>query len=973
MLASTLSRAAASVWAKSRKGDDAALPLHVHMADSGAVASLLWNQWLPESVKRTIANAFDGDHSQARTFVTWMAAVHDLGKASPAFTTQVPLLAHVMERAGLAFPLSENERKHAPHSVVSHLLLERWLVERHGWRAPVARTIAVIPGGHHGVPPSETDLADGVRRPEWLGDSDLWLAVQTELADYAAAVSGANTLVPKWGKRALPVTVQVLATAIVIVSDWIASDDDLFPYQDGRPSTERAEEAWIRLRLPSAWHAEILPASAEELFLQRFNLPPGATLWPVQRVAVAAARKMKVPGMLIIEANMGEGKTEAALAATEVLARRTGAGGCIVALPTMATSDAMFSRVHDWLGRVPDARGDGAQQTAFLAHGKARLNEEFQGFAQLKRLAAIGDDYGSTTTGGKLSDAVLVAHEWLFGRKKGVLANFVVGTIDQVLFGALKSKHLVLRHLALANKIVIIDEVHAADFYMSVYLRRILSWLGAYGVPVILLSATLPPTSRCALAQAYAEGSRSLIAPRPSTPLADRKGRGVTRPGAEQTDPVSSFEPLLREEGYPVISTISSGGEVKVESMEASSRSSTVLLGTISDDHQSLAEFLGLNLVDGGCVGIIRNTVKRAQETAAELSRRFPDLTILLAHSRFVSKHRTRNENSLLEMLGPPTANRGASRRPEKIIVVGTQVLEQSLDIDFDLLVSDLAPMDLLLQRMGRLHRHERGKRPPLLSKPRFVISGVDDWESLPPAPAAGSVYVYQLFPLLRSLAVLQGRLGIDASVSLPGEIAPLVRAAYRNEYTTPPGWEGVFSQAEREWNVARTAQEHKATTFLLGQVGNLGASLVDWVRAGVGDAGEDSPDGQAQVRDTEDSIEVLVVQRVEGELRVLPDVGPHSGTVINPDWNPGYGIALAIANCSIRLPPKLCRRWRVDRTIGALEGNAFPGWQQSSLLKGQLVLVLDENLEAVVDGSAVRYSLERGMEIDEPETGAVA
>ena len=968
-----LSNVAQAVWAKSHRDDDSALPLHMHMSDSAAVAGLLWDLWLPNSVKRTITKTFNNNPSQARSFVTWMAAVHDLGKASPAFSVQVELLANEMKRQGLKFPLFENERKHAPHSVVSHILLQRWLMDKHGWSSVTARTVAVIPGGHHGVPPSESDLADAMRRPEWLGDSALWLDTQRELADYAAAVSGANLWLTQWGNNPIPVTVQVLTTAIVIVSDWIASDDDLFPYGNNWSSTDRAQNAWKRLRLPSAWHPGNMPDSAEELFLQRFSLPPGAELRPVQHAAVAAARNMKTPGLLIIEANMGEGKTEAALAAAEILAFRTGAGGCIVALPTMATSDAMFSRVHDWLDRVPDARGDGTQQTAFLAHGKARLNEEFQGIAQLRKLAAIGDNYGPTAAGSGLSDAILVAHEWLFGRKKGVLANFVVGTIDQVLFGALKSKHLVLRHLALVNKIVIIDEVHAADFYMSVYLRRILSWLGAYGVPVILLSATLPPASRRALAEAYAEGSKSLAAPTPSTSLADRKERSMPATGTDQARAESPFSPLSSEEGYPVVSTISSDGEVKVESVTTSSRTSTVVLETIADDNEVLAAFLESNLADGGCAGIIRNTVKRAQETAAEISLRFPGVTVLLAHSRFVSTHRMHNENYLREILGPPTADRGESRRPEEIIVVGTQVLEQSLDIDFDIMVSDLAPMDLLLQRMGRLHRHKRKTRPSLLSKPRFILSGVDDWGSLPPTPVAGSVYVYQLFPLLRALAVLQARLGSNATVSLPGEIAPLVRAAYRDDYIAPPGWEDALSQAESDWNAKRVAQEHKATTFLLGPVGRQGTSLVDWVRAGAGDADEDSPDGQAQVRDTEDSIEVLVVQRIDNELHVLPDVGPRSATVINPDWNPEYDIALAIANSSIRLPPKLCRRWRVDRTIGALEGNAFPGWQQSSLLKGQLVLVLDENLEAVVDGSRVRYSLERGMEIDEPRKDAAA
>lgn len=955
-----LSSAAKSVWGKSRDSDNAMLPLYVHMADSAAMASLLWERWLPASVTRTIAHAFGDDPDQARVFVTWMAGVHDLGKASPEFAIQMQTLAQRMEHEGLPFPRFANERKYA-HSVASHILLARWL-EGCGWPPAIARTFAVVPGGHHGVPPSESDIAEAGRRPEWLGDGDLWTQVHEELAEYAASISGAMVWLPRWGADALPMPVQVLTTATVIVADWLASDDDLFPYVDDRPSDVRAEDAWVRLRLPSAWQAGTPPDSVVDLFRDRFTLPAGSQPRPVQRVAVAAASEMATPGLLIIEAAMGEGKTEAALAAAEVFASRSGAGGCIVALPTMATSDAMFSRVQAWLERVPDARGADTRQTTFLAHGKARLNEDFRGLARLKKLSAIGDDYSS---GRGLTDEVVVAHEWLSGRKKGVLANFVVGTIDQLLFGALKSKHLVLRHLALVNKIVIIDEVHAADAYMSVYLRRILSWLGAYRVPVILLSATLPPDARRALAEAYAEGAPRLMARPRSGSLMERPGRGSTPAPIADT----RFDALLQEEGYPVVSTVGPDGDVTVQALEALSRSSTVSLETIPDDGAALSEYLTANLADGGCVGIIRNTVKRAQATAYALTQQFPDVTVLLAHSRFIAAHRMRNETRLRELLGAPGS--AGVTRPKKLIVVGTQVLEQSLDIDFDLMVSDLAPMDLLLQRMGRLHRHEREGRPSWLATPRFLIAGVEDWESVPPRPVDGSIHVYRLFPLLRALAVLDDRRGTGAMISTPAEIAPLVRAAYRREYAVPDGWESALAEAETDWNAEQADKERRADTFLLGEVGHPGASLVDWVRAGAGDADEDSPNGQAQVRDTEDSVEVLVVQRVGNEIRVMPGVEPHSGDIAETEREPSEGVALAVASSSIRLPSQLCRTWRVNRIIGALERNAFTGWQLSALLKGQLVLVLDENLEATVDGSALRYSLERGLEIDESWRGS--
>lgn len=205
---------------------------------------------------------------------------------------------------------------------------------------------------------------------------------------------------------------------------------------------------------------------------------------------------MPGPGVMVVEAPMGIGKTEAALAAAEVLAYRFHCGGLIVALPTMATTDAMFGRVLAWVRSLPSPH----QLSMYLAHSKAALNDEA---GTLPRHCAghLYDEQGKAS-------AAAVAMGWLSGRKKGVLSTFVVATIDQVLFGALRSRHLALRHLALAGKVVIVDEVHAADAYMRAYLCRALQWLGAYGTPVVLLSATLPPDQREELLNAYESGRR---------------------------------------------------------------------------------------------------------------------------------------------------------------------------------------------------------------------------------------------------------------------------------------------------------------------------------------------------------------------------------------------------------------------------------------------------------------------------------
>ena len=204
---------------------------------------------------------------------------------------------------------------------------------------------------------------------------------------------------------------------------------------------------------------------------------------------------MDDPGLLIIEAPMGNGKTEASLLCAEVMAAKSGAGGVAYLLPTMATSNAMFSRVEEWLKTVPDSKG-GSMESMQLLHSKAALNPDYS------KLRSWGSTWMGDEAKANVEEGV-VAHQWFAGKKRGLLSSFVVGTVDQLLMAALKVKHVQLRHLGLAGKVVVVDEVHAYDAYMNTYLDRILTWLGAYGVPTILLSATLPANRRDELIHAY--------------------------------------------------------------------------------------------------------------------------------------------------------------------------------------------------------------------------------------------------------------------------------------------------------------------------------------------------------------------------------------------------------------------------------------------------------------------------------------
>ena len=414
---------------------------------------------------------------------------------------------------------------------------------------------------------------------------------------------------------------------------------------------------------------------------------------------------------MILEANMGEGKTEAALLAAERLADRFHLGGVYYALPTQATVNAMFTRFTDWIDRLP-AGNRPAFASVFLAHGKRDLNDEFAAL----RMRRHNDETSADTAFNTFNDDFELRwgmdHANSDGHprqpfrqpaacavrggqppgsregKRGNLSDFVVGTIDQVLMAALRSKHVVLRHLALAGKVVVLDEVHANTAYMNVFMERVLSWLAYYETPVVMLSATLPQQRRLAYLQAYEAGRRALrsehqyaldhtcghdrskSAGDATTSSNDERRHGSRAPFAlprgtrcrnRRPDTCHRIVPRLPTHNRPTICgipliSLSGGDAPRYIAPEPSGRSSRVTVRYCDDSDESLTSLLRTQLADGGCAIVIRDTVARAQhayqlirhELAEELG---ADVT--LAHSRFLAFDRARIDRDLVHPVRP--------------------------------------------------------------------------------------------------------------------------------------------------------------------------------------------------------------------------------------------------------------------------------------------------------------------------------
>ncbi|MDO5299708.1 MAG: CRISPR-associated helicase Cas3' [Clostridia bacterium] len=868
-----------------------------HSLDSKAAMDYLVRQWLPEAVRRTICAEISEENLYK--LATFLALTHDIGKMTPVFAARIltclPAIREKLEALELTVPvLSElRDAGKSPHALAGAAILEAY---------GCPKEIAAIVGAHHGKP-IDKDTArklqshletyemnyygKGCRKSR---EGELWNSVRAEWMRFALSRAGYGAVeeLPRPSQA-----VQVLLTGLLIMADWIASNPSYFPLIDteaeepGILYPERGERALKKLNLPGLWSPgdEVL---APDVFRERFGFFPNA----VQSAMLDAVENAVQPGIFILEAQMGVGKTEAALAAAEVLASRFQEGGLFFGLPTQATANGIFPRLKEWAQRQPRD----CSQAIRLAHGMANLNEEYR--ALFEGGACAQEDSGQ-----------LVVHPWFDGRKQALLANFVIGTVDQLLMAALKQKHVMLRHLGLAGKVVVIDEAHAYDVYIQQYLDRALAWLGAYGVPVILLSATLPAARRAQLVQAYA-GKRI------------KGGKWETA------------------RDYPLLTWTDGERAVSRPIARNAAKSRRVRLSRVEDD--GMVERMREALSQGGCAGVIVNTVSRAQRIGRMLREALPDKEVWVVHAHYLAADRAKWEARLLARLG----RRSAPAQRNGLIVVGTQVIEQSLDLDFDVLFTDLCPMDLLLQRVGRLHRHER-IRPEGVGEARcYVIDG----EAL----ESGAVAVYGEWLLLRTRALL------PAEIALPDSIPQLVQDTYQgieNEPSGNPEW----MEAYQKYAAQIKKKQSRAKAYRVGMPNTQGGTLTGWLDTSLSD---DERRAEAAVRDGDPSLEVLVMMRHEdGRIGFLP--WQNDGRMVPSDHVPSSEEARQIASQRLRLPHSFCGEWNIDRSIGELEHSTrmyVPEWQQSGWLNGELVLLLDDHLEARLCGYVLKYQEEEGL-----------
>jgi CRISPR-associated endonuclease/helicase Cas3 len=734
-------------------------PLVAHSIDVAAVATLLPRQHL------------SGLSGQALGF---LVALHDVGKFSRTFQAKEPKFwpGPALGTAPAARPLG------AKHDAVGLYLLRkplRALLDtalpprvdgRSAWtdglRGPLLRAIA----GHHGRPPAMPDPDPGAQElcEGCLAAAEDFIVAMHELFGRPVlACPDADREVARLGWQ-----IAGLAT----LADWIGSRQAWFPYVAAEAVADPAAYLWNHAlpRAASALAAAGLARSAPSRFAGVTGLFPTITApSPVQRWA-QEVELPPGPVLAVIEDLTGSGKTEAAVTLAHRLLADGRATGVFLALPTMATANAMFGRLADAYRGLFTAE---ARPSLALAHARAALDPRFA--------AAITAEPGPAgRRSADPADEPAEAHcaAWLAqDRRRALLAQVGVGTLDQALLAVLPVRHAALRLQGLAGKVLIIDEVHAFDAYMRREILTLLEFHAALGGSVVLLSATLPGAIRQSLVDAF------------------RKGLGA---------PV---QPLARSD-YPLATLASAEGVAEQPCAVRAGLPRRVAVARLADADAALARILAAEKA-GAAVAWVRNTVDDAIAAAEALRAR--GVAVLLFHARFAMADRLAIEAEVLRRFG-----RDSDPETRCGVLVATQVIEQSLDLDFDLLVTDLAPADLLIQRAGRLWRHDRELPRPvpgpelLVVSPEAMAEPAADWIR---AAQPGTAAVYRDPALLwRSARAVFAR----GAIVTPGDMRPLIEAAFDRAApdAIPPALAAAAREAEGKEQAAQGVARMNLLSF---------------------------------------------------------------------------------------------------------------------------------------------------------------
>lgn len=853
------------------------LSLKIHLEDTANIAKLLTEKWLSKSC---IINSCLSEREYSDVMYI-LGYLHDLGKATIAFQSKIVMKANKILKDSLLEDVSlYNETRNFSHARGGEAI---------ALQLGMPNGLASVLGAHHSVPQEMKDRNDSIERDIQNYPDNYYASEDKEEWDHVWQQVASDALKPTMynSLSELPVLNEptlMIMWGLLIMADWIASNENYFPListdtnEINGSIQERAMNGWKQASLTLPWISNI-ETYDDPLFENVYGFKPNE----LQKTATDIASKSENLGLMIIEAPMGVGKTETALAVAEILNTKYKKGGLVFALPTQATANGLYPRLLSW----GEKQSKDTLHSIKLAHGAAVMNEQYRKLIE-------GSKQSNTSTG-------LEVNDWFNNRKTGLLADFVISTVDQILRASLKEKHLCFRHLGLANKIVIIDEVHSYDAYMDVYLERTLQWLSAEHVPVILLSATLTAEKRKTLVESYA----------------NKKDIEVN---------VRGWDTSL---GYPLV-TWTDNRCVNQKEIKYKGSNKQVKINKI--ENEDVVARLKDKLSEGGCAAIFKNTVSSAQELYDELEATGYFDRLILFHSRFTMRDRQYVEQSTLNMLGKNSKEQ--DRNSQRTVIVGTQVIEQSLDIDADYIITDLCPMDLLLQRIGRLQRHDRGYRLDKVKNPTCDVIVSENY---------GSEAIYTKCLLDRTKCFLKD------VINIPSDIPELVNETY--DINNHPE---ISDSKQFDNRIA--LKEQKAEAYLL-RAPSLRVSgrktLHDFLKNQVDDF------SLKAVRDGQMPLRVILLKENDDEYTTLDNKQIDLSREISDK------VAFKLLRDKVSLPDRL-----LDDKYGLIDSieqnkRVFNDFLKGAFpLKNENILLLDKNGELKIKNATISYDDIRGLTV---------
>jgi len=707
-------------------------------------------------------------------WVQWAAfwlSLHDLGKFSEAFQSQKPELFEALQERAPDPEKSYTER----HDSLGQWLWRDYLADHaveNGWFG--GTTELQMSGldvwmravtGHHGQPPKAIPAYCAIDDYYSRRDKKAVLAFVDAMRDLLLPRSAVEIPSALDAAQFEHVS-QALSwwfAGVAVLADWLGSNTDFFAYQSAAMPLEEywrhaRQQAKKALKASGVASQKIVAGKSFANFFDDITTPSPLQQWAIDTEIPEG------PQIYLLEDVTGAGKTEAALTIAYRLMERGAAHSFFIALPTMATANAMYARMANFYQQL--FAGDAS---LVLVHGSRQLVERFAASVLPSSHAEVDLEQVDETASARCT-AWLADHN-----KRALLSQAGVGTIDQALLAVLHSKHQSLRLLGLFHKVLIVDEVHACDAYMQGVLEVLLEFHARAGGSVILLTATLSAHMKQALLAAYARGRDSAC-------------------------------PSILSVAYPLATAWQSSFPDKLDEAALGTRAAVKRTVSIDYRHQQteIVAMIDAALASGQCVCWIRNTVADAMEAFELFARRLPQERLTLFHARFALGDRLAKEEDVLAAFGPES---NASKRAGRL-VIATQVIEQSLDVDFDLLVSDLAPIDRLIQRAGRLRRHNRdvsGNRlamgePDQRGMPLMVVFG-PAWNAEPAAnwfkadfPRAAGVYPdhSQLWLTAKALQV--------GCFSMPEDARALIEGVFGEASEIPQGlqWNNLTVQGQQ-------------------------------------------------------------------------------------------------------------------------------------------------------------------------------